>query len=117
MAGSPDEMKYMSQRMSDVTKHFPSALSVDDFLMRAEVALCAHGIRGDNCITCLNLCRDESTGLFKTKVDNVFGTAFNINGLGGCLTCGRIGAPRGKDAPHAAPDSRTAYARAWSGAC
>jgi hypothetical protein len=91
VANSPDEMKYLSQRMSDVVKHFPSALAMDDFLMRTEVALGAHGLRGDNCITCVNLCRDESTGIFKRSIDNVFGTAFNINGLGACLTCGRIG--------------------------
>lgn len=85
------ELKYFSQRMSDITKHFPSAINMDDFLARVEVALCAHGFRGDNSITCTNLCRDESTGILKTEIDDIFGASFNINGLGACLTCGQLG--------------------------
>lgn len=85
------ELKYFSQRMGDITKHFPSALNMDDFLARVEVALCAHGFRGDNSITCTNLCRDESTGILKTEIDDIFGASFNINGLGACLTCGQLG--------------------------
>jgi Limiting CO2-inducible proteins B/C beta carbonyic anhydrases len=83
---------HLAMRMDQVTEHFPTATSIDDFLMRAEVSLCAHGIRGDNCIACTNLCRDESTGILKTKIDNIFGASFNINGLGACLTCGCLGA-------------------------
>lgn len=85
------ELKYFSQRMSDITRHFPSALNMDDFLARVEVALCAHGFRGDNSITCTNLCRDESTGILKSEIDDIFGASFNINGLGACLTCGQLG--------------------------
>lgn len=86
------ETKYLSQRMSQVSKHFPSALSLDDFLGRVEVALGAHGFRGDNSIAVTNLCRDESTNIFKTEIDHVFGNSFNINGLGACITCGALGA-------------------------
>lgn len=86
------ETKYLSQRMGQVTKHFPSALGLDDFLGRVEVALAAHGFRGDNSIAVTNLCRDESTNIFKTEIDHVFGASFNINGLGACITCGALGA-------------------------
>lgn len=86
------ETKYLSQRMGQITKHFPSALGLDDFLGRVEVALAAHGFRGDNSIAVTNLCRDESTNIFKTEIDHVFGASFNINGLGACITCGALGA-------------------------
>lgn len=85
------ETKYLSQRMGQVSKHFPSALGLDDFLGRVEVALGAHGFRGDNSIAVTNLCRDESTNIFKTLIDHVFGNSFNINGLGACITCGALG--------------------------
>lgn len=34
----------------EVAKHFPSALGVDDFLARVEMALAAYGFTGDNAI-------------------------------------------------------------------
>lgn len=85
------ETQYLSQRMGQISKHFPSALGLDDFLGRVEVALGAHGFRGDNSIAVTNLCRDESTNIFKTEIDHVFGSSFNINGLGACITCGALG--------------------------
>ncbi len=42
-----------------------------------------------------NMCRDEITGIFKTKLDIVFGSSFNTNGLGGVLTCGVTGVKAG----------------------
>ena len=38
-----------------------------------------------------NLCRDESTGILKSKIEAIFGANFNINGLGAVLTCGATG--------------------------
>lgn len=76
-----------------VQKHFADALSADDFLARVEVALAAYGFRGDNSLALTNVCRDESTGIFKEKIDAIFGQCFNINGLGGVLTCGVTGTP------------------------
>lgn len=85
-------MQYLSTRLNDVTAQFPGAMSLDDFLMRAELALGAHDFRGDNAIALTNLCRDESTGILKQRLDQMFGPNFNINGLGACLTCGCLGA-------------------------
>lgn len=85
------ELQYFGQRLAQVRKHFPTALAIDDYLARVEIALCSHGLRGDNCIACTNLCRDESTGIFKGKIDELFGSSFNTNGLGGVLTCGCTG--------------------------
>ena len=42
-----------------------------------------------------NMCRDEITGILKTKLDIVFGSSFNTNGLGGVLTCGVTGVKAG----------------------
>lgn len=40
---------------------------------------------------CINLCRDEITQILKHKIDQVYGSSFNINGLGAVLTCGVTG--------------------------
>jgi hypothetical protein len=42
-----------------------------------------------------NLCRDEVTVTLKTKLDTIFGSSFNTNGLGGVLTCGVTGVKAG----------------------
>lgn len=98
------EVSYLSGRSARVCQHFPQALGVDDFLNRAEVALYAFGFTGDNSIAVINLCRDEITNTLKTKLDQVFGAEFNVNGLGGVLTCGVTGMAAGLS--HA-PVSRT----------
>ncbi len=38
-----------------------------------------------------NLCRDEVTTVLKDKIESVFGSSFNTNGLGAVLTCGGTG--------------------------
>ena len=38
-----------------------------------------------------NLCRDEVTTVLKDKIESVFGSSFNTNGLGAVLTCGVTG--------------------------
>ena len=43
----------------------------------------------------VNLCRDEVTNILKHKIDSVFGSAFNTNGLGGVLTSGVTGVAAG----------------------
>jgi hypothetical protein len=40
----------LAERLAEVTKHFPTALSVDDFMSRVEVALAGYGFTGDNSI-------------------------------------------------------------------
>ena len=40
----------LAERLAEVTKHFPTALSVDDFMSRVEVALAGYGFTGDNVI-------------------------------------------------------------------
>jgi hypothetical protein len=40
----------LNNRYAAVLKHFPSALGVDDFIARVEVALCYFGFTGDNTI-------------------------------------------------------------------
>lgn len=42
-----------------------------------------------------NMCRDEITSTLKQKLDGVFGSSFNTNGLGGVLTCGVTGVKAG----------------------
>ena len=102
------ETAYLTARTNIIRQHFDGALSVDDvrlvvvkldqpdihhpqFFARVEVALAAYGFSGDNTIACSNVCRDEITITAKNKIDAIFGSSFNTNGLGGVLTCGVTG--------------------------
>jgi hypothetical protein len=58
-AGSPEaskklrdyaEVAYLTGRTRVVTRHFPTAMGIDDFLHRLEIALYAYGFNGDNAI-------------------------------------------------------------------
>ncbi|KAG2488590.1 hypothetical protein HYH03_012909 [Edaphochlamys debaryana] len=85
----------LAERLAEVTKHFPTALSVDDFMARVEVALAGYGFTGDNAIAMSNLCRDESCLILEDKIEAAFGSCFSTHGLGGVLTCGVIGMKAG----------------------
>lgn len=100
----------VTSRYAQVLKHFPSALGVDDFIARVEVALCYFGFSGDNTIAVTNLCRDEVTAILKDKIEAVWGGSFNTNGLGGVLTCGVTGFKAGlSHAPVCAASGRERY--------
>lgn len=89
------EVAYLSGRSRVVREHFRTAMGIDDFLHRLEIALYAYGFNSDNSIAMVNLCRDEITVTLKQKIDQVFGSSFNTNGLGGVLTCGVTGVAAG----------------------
>lgn len=89
------EIRYLSKRAEHVTKHFNTAMGVDDFMQRLEIALWGFGFQNDNSIAMVNLCRDEVTHTLKHKIDQVFGSSFCTNGLGGVLTCGVTGVGAG----------------------
>lgn len=58
----------------------------------------------------VNLCRDEVTATLKHKIDQVFGSSFNTNGLGGVLTCGVTGVGAGlSHAPVSATSGKERY--------
>lgn len=100
----------LEERQRIVQEYFPNALSVDDFITRVEIALCKYGFTGDNCIACTNLCRDEITTVLKDKIEAVFGSSFNTNGLGGVLTCGVTGIGAGlSHSPVCTNDGRERY--------
>jgi len=44
------EVAYLTGRARVVNQHFPSAMGIDDFLHRLEIALYAYGFNGDNAI-------------------------------------------------------------------
>ncbi len=56
---------------TQVSQHFPTALGVDDFISRMEIALRAYDFKDSNTIACCNLCRDEVTFILKQKLDAV----------------------------------------------
>ncbi|KAG2486879.1 hypothetical protein HYH03_014473 [Edaphochlamys debaryana] len=82
-------------RHQEIIRSFPSAMGVDDFMGRVEVSLAGFGFTGDNSIAMTNLCRDEVTQVLKDKIEAIFGSSFNTNGLGGVLTCGVTGMKAG----------------------
>mmetsp|Transcript_27609 Transcript_27609/g.65507 ORF Transcript_27609/g.65507 Transcript_27609/m.65507 type:complete len:417 (+) Transcript_27609:136-1386(+) len=89
------EVKYAIKRDQVVQKHFPGSLSVDDFIFRLEMSLNAFGFDGENTIAVVNLCRDESTNIFRNKFEEAFPLIFNIHGLGANITCGVTGLKAG----------------------
>ena len=44
------EAEYMTQRVETIQSHFETAIPVDDFVFRLEMALNAFGFDGDNTI-------------------------------------------------------------------
>lgn len=44
------EQAYLTARARRIAEHFPTAIGVDDFLNRLEIALFAYGFTGDNSI-------------------------------------------------------------------
>lgn len=44
------EVRYLIKRSTDVSKHFPTALGLDDFMQRLDVALWRYGFQNDNSI-------------------------------------------------------------------
>ena len=50
------EQAYLTARARRVAKHFPTAIGVDDFLNRLEIALFAYGFTGDNSIGMAHQC-------------------------------------------------------------
>lgn len=44
------EVAYLTGRTRVVSRHFPAAMGIDDFLHRLEIALYAYGFTGDNSI-------------------------------------------------------------------
>ena len=48
-------------------------------------------LRCRHCAAIVNLCRDEATNAVRHKIEELFPLAFNINGLGGGITCGVTG--------------------------
>eukprot|EP00775_Hariotina_reticulata_P004924 gene4924-5167_t len=101
--------QYLTMRHQDVLAYYPTALGVDDFIARVEVVLCGFGFTGSNSIAVTNLCRDEVTTVLKDKIEAVFGSCFNTNGLGAVLTCGLTGIQAGLSHSPVSPDERERY--------
>jgi hypothetical protein len=96
-------------RLDMIRGFYPSAVGIDDFMCRVEIALSAYGFTSDNSIAMTNLCRDEVTVVLKDKIESVFGASFNTNGLGAVLTCGATGIGAGLSHSPQCPDGRERY--------
>lgn len=49
----------LAGRLAEVMKHFPTSLSIDDFISRVEIALAGYGFTGDNTIGEFSSCMFE----------------------------------------------------------
>lgn len=86
-----NEMEYLRKRVAIVRDKFPQASALDDFMFRVEMALLTYGFNADNTVAIANMCRDEITCGLKYKIEEAYPLCFNINGLGGGITCGVTG--------------------------
>lgn len=98
-----------ASRRELVTKHFDGAMDAETFIARVETALQPMGFRGANSIAVTNLCRDEATAILRDRIETAFGSAFNVMGLGGVLTCGCTGFGAGFSHSPVCPEGRERY--------
>ena len=84
-------VSYLRERVEAVTKEFPNAIGMDDFLFRTEVMLRRFGFTTDNSIALTSLCRDEITFPLKNAIDDIFGYSMDLDGLGGIISAGTTG--------------------------
>ena len=84
-------VSYLRERVEAVTKEFPNAIGMDDFLFRTEVMLRRFGFTTDNSIALTSLCRDEITFPLKNAIDDIFGYSMDLDGLGGIISAGITG--------------------------
>lgn len=71
--------------------HFPGTRPADDYVAATVAAARAHGFRRDNSLACIGLCRDEMSRPLRHALQDVWGEAFDLGGLGGMLFLGRTG--------------------------
>lgn len=72
-------------------QHFPGAVLEGDFIAETADRLGREGFSNHNTIACVAVCRDELTRPFFSDVEQVWGSAFSLAGLGGMVTAGRTG--------------------------
>jgi len=68
---------------------FPVFYDEHDFIERTYAALNKMGFHADNSIGCVNVCRDEISQPFVSRVKERWGTAFNLSSLAGMFFAGR----------------------------
>jgi len=90
-----NRVSYIRERCEAVTKEFPNAIGMDDFLFRTEVMLRRFGFTADNSIALTSLCRDEITFPLKNAIHDIFGYSLDVDGLGGVITAGTTGLAAG----------------------
>ena len=86
-----NRVSYIRERIEAVTKEFPNAIGMDDFLFRTEVMLRRFGFTTDNSIALTSFCRDEITFPLKNAIDDIFGYSMDLDGLGGVISAGTTG--------------------------
>jgi hypothetical protein len=106
-----EAQRALAHRLADVRRHFPGALCADDLFSRVEYELSSRfAFSGANAIAVCNLCRDEATAVLRDRIEEAWGGAFTISGLGGVLTCGVTGFKAGlSHAPVCGESGRERY--------
>ena len=81
----------MSTFEDALTETFPGALPSSEYLERVRVAVESIGITPENTLPLISLCRDELTSRFAEDIQDKWGLAFTLAGLGGVPALGRTG--------------------------
>ncbi len=81
----------MSSFEESVEELFPGALPSEEFLDQVEASVGPMGFTPERTLSLVSVCRDELTSRFTTRIDQRWGTAFTLAGLGGVPALGRTG--------------------------
>lgn len=74
-----------------VTDHFPGALPLEDFAVRLRTVLEPHGFAPGRALLMVGVCRDELCFPLLERLQDDWGSAFQLGSLGGLLLLGRTG--------------------------
>ncbi len=76
----------------DILKNtFPNAVTQADYVARSQSWLEGLGFTAENSLLCLGTCRDEIARPLRTALQDVWGDAFSLSGLGGLVFAGKTG--------------------------
>ena len=71
--------------------HFPKSVRLESYIDSSRAALSNSGFNAENTLACVCACRDELTRCFGRRVEEVWGEAFDLSGLGGLFFAGATG--------------------------
>eukprot|EP00246_Nothoceros_aenigmaticus_P012475 TRINITY_DN38_c1_g1_i1.p1 TRINITY_DN38_c1_g1~~TRINITY_DN38_c1_g1_i1.p1 ORF type:complete len:436 (-),score=29.92 TRINITY_DN38_c1_g1_i1:435-1742(-) len=90
---------------------FPITVVDNEFVSGVGSALASLGFTKQNSIALVDTCRDEIARPLVSLIEELYGHSFTTTGLGGLITCGKVGLTAGIGHSPAAKDPRTGRAK------